>query len=240
MRYEQALPAGHPLLASYASLTAPTFDWALLQSTTVLERDDPEWQFCLVKEVHALLGSEAILREWQTPTIFLLRDPVYVVDSLFAAYSLATIYLDHEVEGVQDAAFLRRFAPRQAHLLRAFFRRTERDDDRLRVILPKLIAVELLQRMFRALAREFACAVTMEYGECCVTPADQFERAAAYLSLPWDDASERFLEETTKVRSEAYDPYSIFRDTISQRDRPLAFLSAAEAARCRAVLAELS
>ena len=66
--------------------------------------------------------------------VFILRDPVYVLDSLLAAQTLRTIYLDHEVEAVREPAFLRRFAPGREEAVRRAFARTARQESRPQII----------------------------------------------------------------------------------------------------------
>src|SRR5665213_1497924 len=65
-----------PLLAAYQLVTHRQFEAANLPG---YERHDDDWKICLVKEVHALLGTEAVLRAWNTPVVFILRGPVYII-----------------------------------------------------------------------------------------------------------------------------------------------------------------
>jgi hypothetical protein len=135
----------HPLLLAYRLVTHRQFDG---RQVKVMRRDDVGWELCLVKEVHALLGTEGLLRAWKTPALFILRDPVYVIDSLFAAQTLQTHYLGHEVEAVQAPAFLDRFAPRRRETVLRLMAQAAGRGPRERLILQRVICAQLLQDMF--------------------------------------------------------------------------------------------
>jgi len=148
-------------------------------------REDADWKICLVKEVHTLLGSQGLLSGWGTPTLFIQRDPVYVVDSLFAAQGLETIYFDHEVKAVQAAGFLERFAPGREAEVERVFADAARREQRLRIVLNKVICTQLIHEMFAVLAKEFPCAKAMRYEEFCERPREAFQVAAKALSIAW-------------------------------------------------------
>jgi hypothetical protein len=235
VRYEN-IPARHPLLRAYGLLAHRQFDPAGLHGVV---RDEAGWEICLVKEVHALLAAEGLLRAWGIPTVFILRDPIYVIDSLLAAQTLQTNYLDHEIEAVQEPAFLKRFAPDREEVLRRVFAEAARQEPRRQIIQRKVLCAQLLQEMFLALAAEFPCANTWRYEQCCQAPEPSFRAIAEALSIPWDDAMKKSLAETTQADATSSQPYSIVRNTAQQTDRPLKFFSSAEAALCRAALAAI-
>jgi hypothetical protein len=232
MGYEP-VSGDHPLLWGYRLAAHRQFDGSGLK---VMYREDADWKVCLVKEVHALLGSEGLLSAWRTPTLFIMRDPVYVVDSLFAAQGLETIYFDHEVKAVQAEGFLERFAPgRRAAVERVFADAAQREQ-RLRIVLEKVICTQLIHEMFAILAKEFPCAKAMRYEEFCERPREAFQLAAAALSITWDDGMEAYLRKTMQADGTSEDPYSIMRNTAEQKARPFKFLSGEERLLCQSVL----
>jgi hypothetical protein len=241
IRYTSDFGSEHPLAAAYARLTTPEFvPSKTLPTPDVLKRNDPAWEICLIKEVHALLGTEALLRVWHAPTVFVLRDPVFVIDSLFAAQTADTAYLTHELRGVRAPEFQRRFWPGQETAIRARLDAVARESGRRRKIIEKLVVVELLQGMFRALAREFPSATTLNYEHACASPQDHLRAAADHLSIPWGEGSESFLRKTMRARGgESADPYSVYRDTTEQLRRPPAFLTHDEVNLCRYYLREM-
>ncbi len=235
LEYEE-LSNPHPLLAMYHLLAHRQFDTSVLKAA---ERDDADWKICLVKEVHALMGTEGLMRAWNPPTIFILRDPIYVADSLFSAQTLQSSYLHHEVLAVQKKRFLDRFAPGRRGAVERTFAGTERMEERLRTILRKLICIHLLQKMFCVLAHEFPCAKVIRYEEICERPQPTFQAAAEALGIAWDEAADAYLCKTMQTDSSSSNPYSVMRNTAEQRARPFKFLSMTEQSLCRSVLETL-
>ena len=191
--------------------------------------------------IHALLGSEALLRAWKIPVLFILRDPVYILDSLFAAQTLETNYLDHESAAVREAAFLDRFAPGVRDAVRKALSENANSPRRCRVMLDKLICIHLLQKMFTTLAAEFPQAKVFAYEDFCQRPVETFQAAARSLGIPWDEKMAAFLQESMRGNAKAEaDPYAVYRNTSTQKDREFQFLSPEEIALCRATLVGIS
>lgn len=226
-----------PLIAAYRLIAHRRFWDPTLPGT---KRNDAEWQLCLVKEVHALLGCEALLRTWNAPVVFILRSPVYILDSLLAAQTLDSIYLNHEVAAVQDPAFLSRYAAGGEDAVARILRAGARMPRRPRIILRKLICIHLLQNMFSDLAQRFPHCKAFAYEEFCARPSETFRSAAQALAIPWDGSMSAHLQSTMLGnRGAASDHYAVFRDTEAQTNRDFRFLSAAEIDLCRTTLAAL-
>jgi hypothetical protein len=237
MRYDGETDPG-PLLAAYQLAMHPEFDGGGLPGN---EREDANWEICLIKEVHALLGSEALLRAWKVPVIFILRDPMYIIDSLFAAQTIDTTYMDHEVVSVRGEAFLDRFAGGAREAVRQALAENAGRQHRGRVLLDKLICAQLLQRMFTTLALEFPQAKAFAYEDFCVKPAETFAAAALALNMPWDATMASYLRNTMKANeTAAADPYAVQRDTAAQKDRAFRFLKPEEVALCRSTIAAIA
>jgi hypothetical protein len=223
----------HPLLSAYLRLLDRE-DNGVQKDT--LQRDDAGWDLCLVKEVHALLGSEGLLRHYQPPTLFILRDPLYVADSLFSAQTLGTAYLDHEVKAVQKPSFWERFLPGRQEALERIFWVVRHSGRRQQMMLNKVICIRLLQEMFVILTNEFPCAQTIHYEGLCAAPREGLNTAARALSLSWDQNMELCLSKTSQADSTSANPYSVMRNTAKQANRPFRFLKANDVALCRAML----
>jgi hypothetical protein len=223
-----------PLLRAYELVAHRGFNDTSIHG---FERNDPDWQICLVKEVHALLGSDALLRTLHVPTLFISRDPVWIIDSLFAAQSPKTLYLDHEVRAVQEPRFLERFGGGlDARVAQAMALHSPR-----RLVLQKAVCVKLLQVMFSRLAQELPNVMAVDYERFCEQPLASFQAAARFLGIPWDEGMERFLASTRQgSHADASNPYSIVRDTSAQGSREFKYLSTKEVELCRAALSAVS
>jgi hypothetical protein len=218
---------------AYELLTHREFD---SQRLKVTEREDANWEICLVKEVHALLGTEGLLRRWKTPAVFILRDPVYIADSLFGAQTLQTHYLLRENLAVQQPEFLDRFARGRQRTVRRLLADVELRTPRERTILTRVMTMQLLQEMFALLAAEYAFVKALPYDEFCSAPREAFQTAARTLAISWDKDMENYLDQTMQADGTSGDPYSIMRNTSEQKHRPFKFFTPEEIAACRWVL----
>jgi len=237
IRYLPVLSTRHPLLMGYGALLAQRPDWEKLGVVEHLRRDDPGWQACLVKEVHSLLATEGLLRAVTCPTVFVLRDAVYVVDSLFTRDGIGSPYLCPEREWVCCPDFLERFASAHEDRILWVFREAEKNGRaRETIIIEKALVVSLIQQMFRVLASECSTVLLLEYEDLCRSPEDLFRRAASFLTLDWGPGVRRFLAATTHHTEDHVDTDPVFRDTSSQPGRPFHFLTPYEADLCRRVL----
>ena len=176
-------------------------------------------------------------RAWKIPVVFILRDPVYIIDSLFAAQTLETIYMDHELAAVQERVFLDRFAGAAQDAIKKALADNARSPHRRRIMVDKLICAQLLQRMFLTLAKEFPHARTFAYEDFCEKPAETFPAAARALSISWDETMAACLQKTMQEdAAAAADPYAVQRNTAAQKGREFKFLLPDEVALCRATL----
>lgn len=233
------LAGDHPLARAYGLLASPSWPIGLLRAPECKQRDDPDWELCLVKEVHSLLATPGLLRQLGCRCLVLVRNPVHVVDSLLAAQGLGTIYLGNEARYVRKGEFLHRLEPANAEAVRAAF---ERADDaahpRLRTVGEKLLTAALVQRSLAETARELACARLLDYESLCRSPARTFREAAEFLSLEWSAEVDEFLATTGSAGGDSNEsnPYSVLRDTAHQLQRPMRFLSPDEVAWCEELL----
>lgn len=230
--YLPKLEENHPLLKYYEGWANPNWSGEMLPEKLI--RDDRDFSVCLIKEVHSLLATEGLLKALRCPTIFITRNPLYVVDSLFATVGLDAPIWYHESHYIQDFTFLSCFCEGERLLvLNRFTHRYE--SNREWMITRKALTVTLLNRMLTALSDEFEHAMHIQYEELCRQPKQEFMRAFGFLGLEMGEEAKRFLKETQSVK-DAGDPYSIYRDTASQVNRPLKFLTEKEAVMVQKVL----
>lgn len=241
IEYCPTLPQGHPLLRGYLSLTAPNYNWSALGLKNQLVRNDSDWQFCLVKEVHSLLATEALLKSFNCLTVLIVRDPLYMIDSKFASRTrnFRVPYLNREFKAVRDPAFLERFAPRQAKsVAKVLGKVSSIREVRERSILQKVLTAAIIRLMLRVLASEYKCAYLVEYEELCQSPYSIFTSMAKFLTLDYEETMEQFLVKATSSNPEKDNPDSVFRETSKQVDRPFKFLRPQEVSLCRQVLSD--
>ena len=242
IEYTPRLQDQHPLSNIFRSLLTPQHDWHSMGLSGNLIRNDNDWQVCIIKEVHSLLAAEAMLKFLKCPTVFLLRDPLYIIDSLFARDGLKTTYLCNESKYVNNPSFLKRFSPDPTKDISMILKESvSNDKKRERIIIDKVLTVSLIQSMFRVLSSEFQYAQIIEYESLCQSPELYFRSIASFLSLDWSESIEQYLLKTLRsALHQRKNDYPIFLDTINQIGRPFKFLSKEEVLLCRRVLNDYS
>jgi hypothetical protein len=110
----------------------------------------------VLKEVNALLATEAMLRELKCHVLIYVSDPVIIAEQIFSRDGLGTSYLDLECIAVMESAFLKRFLTNEIRtVLRAFKLIKRMTSRRQRSVQMKIITIALIQHMFRMLAARY-------------------------------------------------------------------------------------
>lgn len=239
IKYKPTLPEKHPLVYAYRTLTVPkSRSWSKLGVNKHPLRDDSNWEVCLVKEVHALLGTEALVKRLECPSLFIARDPIYVVDSLLSFRGLEAPIWRNEYAYITAPQFLDRFFPSHADVIcRHCTVISNSDTVRRKIILSKTLTVGLINKMLRILAQELGFVRHIRYEELCRAPVQVFSEAANFLRLEVGPEMLDFLEETqSSTPMSQNNPYSVFRDITAQLERPLRFVLDSEAKEMEALL----
>lgn len=205
-----------PLIDAYRYLSSPQ-----QKSIVRCERDDDHAQLALIKEVHSLLALPALLRQADIRAVLVVRDPVYVTDSIFDAQGLETLYLKNEARYLNDEALCRRLGlPKRFHKELARLDPTRRSD----LVLRTALSVAVIQRLMDSLAEQDNIYL-VSYEQVCRKPEMFFQEMARHFGLNWSTEETEYLKQTTSGQSGTYE---IVRNTEHQLDRPLRFLRGEE------------
>lgn len=185
--FASRLPRQHRLLSAYRSLTA---DSDVISSLGIrqVDRDDLNWQVCIVKEVHALLASEAIVHALESPTVFVVRDPVATVDSILRTNGRSQYYLAAEAGHLLTCHDASAIAPGYEKL-RETYLRSAQGGERVGSVLQLVYAVAALHLLFDRLAREYEHVHLVRYEDLCRDAEEHFSRLASALDLRWNQRS---------------------------------------------------
>ena len=238
IRFWKALSDSHRLVLSYKLFALPNYDWSKLGIQPFLKRDDKNFNFCLVKEVHSLLATEALLDKFQVPTIIVIRDPVHIVDSLFNAQSLSTLYLTDEVKMIlQDPIFFRRYLSKASDKVRSTFAKIASwPGGRRKAVQQRILIVSIMTKMLECVAKNSEMVHLVRYEELCLSPGKCFSDMAAFLGLDWTKSNVDALLDTTNYKGEVTSPYSIKRNTAQQIERSFRVLTPAELEEAKEIL----
>lgn len=170
--YSKTLERDHPLLRVMRMSMEFDNRWALTETSNKVEAAECESLPCLVKESHALLATEAMLKAFGNRAMLYVSDPVKAVDRLFDTQGLDSAYLLEEGRSVLAPYFLARFLRRDYNRVMHIHRRIRRTQDaRRRNILHRVLVIALIQHMFRMLAARYPQqAILVEYDRIADDP----------------------------------------------------------------------
>jgi len=229
----------YPLIKSYSCLTLDEYNWNKLLSKhadNLIIRNDKNFKICLVKEVHSLLGTEMLMKYFKIQTIFITRNPIYVVDSSLSITRNKIIYWN-ETDYVQNHFFLDRFFTHTKKNILEEFAKNRKLPKREKDILNKILTVAILNKMLEQIAKKFNFILHIKYENLCKYPIQNFSKIARFLSLEFKGEMEKFLEKTMQeTKCSINNPYSVFRNTKKQINRPLYFLNLKEAQKAKEML----
>jgi len=202
----------HPIIRAYQKLSAqrtPGFN----NASRVVVRGCDQPDRILIKEVHALLATPALLSATNARAVVILRNPLRVIDSIFDCQGLDAPYLHHEFEACGDTRLLAAIGNpgqtarrlEQWRLIRAM------PDARQRRAYSAAWAVAVTQALLKRTAERLPERVlTIRYEQAKHQPQAVFGGAAAHLGLRFGDKAAAFIEQS-RSHDESEDPYSVFR-----------------------------
>ncbi len=151
--YQKSLPEDHPLLLIPGILSKQC-------------AKDPNYKVCLIKQGRMLLHTEPLLRQQQIKSVFVLDDPVRILDRLLMFGDMKSEYLRHESDVVFDKVFINRFMPGNKKRLAMIHNIIKRIPDHTeKNLLRQVVTIALIQHMFKAFAAHYPEYATVVYTE---------------------------------------------------------------------------
>lgn len=222
------------LLAAYRGMTTPA-GHRDLQVRHGIVRDDDAWSYCLVKEVHALLATEPLLEALKPPAVGIVRDPLYVADSILDLHGLNNTYLAAERAWMSRGGFGDRYLPGGEAAWKSAMGAAKRCEPRARVIAELAATIAAINHMLIRLAESQPNLRVFRYEAVCRDPARAFPELAEALDVAWTEGHRGFLDQNLAKPADGQ-PYSIQRDTSAQAERSLRLVTPAEADTVRDLL----
>jgi hypothetical protein len=229
VKYSKSLTLQSPLIKLYSLLLSHRDNWIQHLPADIVIRSDNKAKYTLIKEVHSLLATEALLNYFNCRTILITRNPVYVVDSLLSIEGLRTALWRAESKHVIDPEFMEGFNfSNKNKIIETLEKFQDSPDNRKGVIISKTVTIAMTNKMLKILAQRYANAVHITYEDLCSDPVERFKTLASFLNLERGSDFDNLLNDSFKKKSFSEDPYSIFRNTNEQLTRPLKFLKEEE------------
>lgn len=238
IRFIRVLDDTHRLAFAYKLLTLPEYDWDRLGIQDHLKKDDVSFKFCLVKEVHSLLATEALVNKFHIPVIIVVRNPFYIADSLFHAQSLSSPYLINHIRlMVHDSVFLGHYFANREDKIRSIFNQISTwADGRRKTVCESILLLCMMKEMLEQVGKRSRFTHVVQYEELCLRPEKEFAQMAAFFGLAWSQTNQDALSATMSCKVPVTNPYSIKRNTKQQVNRPFRVLSQEEVEEARRLL----
>jgi len=244
--YTANISSKHPLAILYTALLAPKANWDVLglitrKNAAGVEYKQPRiisdpypWSNCLVKETHSLLATEALLNYFQAPTVFTLRNPIYLIDSIIDAFKLKGIYLINEYNWLVKNYQLDFLTKSNIETL-LYVASKPFKTYKATVISQKFITSLIIQDMFRNLAKRYpSITLTVNYEDNCNQPFKVFKKIAAFFKLKWTNKCDKVLRYcTTNEKSNLFTTCKISKN---QPKRNFKWLSPEDVELCKELL----
>ena len=259
--YVSSIDENHPLAKFYASVAAEDLEVTQACMEGPIVRNDRDPHCTIVKEVHALLATEALVEHIQCPTVIITRDPLRIIDSLFARDGVQSHYLNRETEQFLGGRIVskkgwRRTIPAsrrpantellaryfegredQVHRVAAFVR--AQSDLRTRTVLAKIVTAGLMSDMLQQIAAESSHCRHVTYRQLCQQPLETVWSVADDFNIDCGERVRTFLRESTSRQTRSADKFPVYRDRFQIDGKPFRFLTDLEVKLSRSLLAEI-
>ena len=217
--FSEYFPKNHPLVRIYRIFSHKGMKHRYLPRQFV-KRNDAEFDVVVVKEVHGLLGTEALAETLNIPVLLITRNVFSIIDSLFRAQTFDTPYLVNEYKLVKENYFLEYYFPGEKKVLQNAFNQinsvTDKED---RLLLEKFITSFLITKMFEKISQKRKNILVKSYESLCHKPNENYAQIADFFSMEYKEDYYIFKRNESTIDEEK-DHYSLIRNTKQQLCKP--------------------
>jgi len=217
--FSEYFPENHPLVQIYRIFCHRGMKLQYLPQQYV-KRNDAQFDVVLVKEVHGLLGTEALAKTLNIPILIITRNIFSVIDSLIKAQAIDTPYLFNEYKLVKENNFLSYYFPEKNKVLQTAFDKIDRIEDKEdQLLLEKLLTSFLITKMFEKISQKTKNILLKTYEDLCNNPNENYSQIADFFSMDYKEDDYIFSRKES-ARDEENDHYSLIRNTKQQLYKP--------------------
>ena len=243
VRFGDVREQDHSLIDVYRSLAKPGMKWAdhfTIDARFKVKRDDGNFRYCLVKEVHALLDVENIASNLGCPIVLISRDPLRIVDSILYNQGPDVTLWENEFTYLRHEAVMNYYFRGRTQVIRDAADEIELCSNREQIILKKIFCAFLLREIFRSVSSRLNNVEYIDYEDLCRSPVRILREIADFFGLEYESSIEPTLNHTMSETGEAYNPYSIFRNTKEKHCDQYKFLDQNDLRLASALINKLS
>jgi hypothetical protein len=224
INYTPDINMEHILARKYIETLLKDKDWSkTLSKLSPVVRNDKDFNFVLHKEVHALLATEGLIKLFNCPVILITRNPIKVIDSLLFAQGYDTIYLVNEVRYVSDIIKNGVLEYLDNRKIESVLNRLENESFESKhsaVIFKKIITVDIINKIFRQLAKIYDNVKLINYEDLLIEPWPIFKECARFFNFEVGNNMYEYYR-TLSSKEEYDNPYSLKRIRKNQIQKNL-------------------
>ena len=143
----------------------------------------------IIKEVHSLLATEVLLSCLPCRVVFLLRNPIVIIDSLLNYYELRTIYLRYESKRICTFFDLGVNSTYFEGLENVFEQRQQTKDNRVKKLLELFVTISFIHRYLTDLSLKYSNTLLINYEDILDDRDACFSGISGFLGLYYEPGS---------------------------------------------------
>ncbi len=226
------------LLEAYKVLTNEKINLNNFIYDKLFKRNDKNYKYVLVKEVHSLLGAEFLAKNLNCKILFILRDIVTIVDSIFNAQTLKTPYLKNEYKYLRNSNFINFYFKDKKNAIHTKIDEINSlGDYRKKTILSEALVMLLIQHFFKLIVQKYQNCTLVNYEDIVINPDEAFLNISNYFSFDYEKGAFDFSSKKDVYYGNPY--YSISRNTKDLLSRKNKFLSDNEVEEIKEMISSL-
>lgn len=160
VNYISKLNEYNPLTKAYKLLTNTNFIEEQLPNER-LKRKSNQPEAILIKEVHSLLATEAIVNYFNVPCVVITRNPLYVVDSNITTFGLNCHLYEAETNSIFNDNFIDKFNINKEVV--KYYKSTLPVKDKEKIITQYLIRIGIINKFLKTIAHNNSNCIHVNY-----------------------------------------------------------------------------
>lgn len=196
-------------------------------------RIDKNSKITLVKEVHSLLGTEKILNNFKTKILFILRNPIYILDSQLSIGGQFSFYLNNEGRFILHPEFTKKFYPNLELFKKKLFKKINYETCSFKNYVNKLMTIIIIQNMFKILNSKYQNTYLVEYEDIVENAEERFRDISSFFDIYYQKGQFLFNE------GKETNSFSLNYKNKNQNNRPFKYFSQQTVLKLNAIEYEL-
>lgn len=153
-------------------------------------RNDNNCKYYLIKEVHALMATEFLVKNLSCPVLLIQREIITLIDSIMDHTGIELNYFRSEFESLQETKFLEDFFPHKMEIIVDIIGEIEQETDaRKKSIYMKALVAYLFQEMFEIINIKYGNVMLVKYDDLIKDRDEYFSKISKFFKFEYQENS---------------------------------------------------